>query len=108
MSEAERQFISTSIVLDKPYLGARWVIFSAPQRYLPRMACCYCIFVGGNLLYVGQTANLRARISGHKASGRFPEEFLIKARFGEKYGDWAMREMRLIRRLRPPMNLRVI
>src|ERR1700687_4512111 len=28
----------------------------------------------------------------------------IKVRFGTRYGDWAMREARLINRLQPPLN----
>ena len=31
-------------------------------------------------------------------------QVVIKANFGTRYGDWAMRELRLIRRLSPEFN----
>jgi excinuclease UvrABC nuclease subunit len=90
------------------YLGQTWVRFDAPfAGYLPEYSCCYCIFSGnGELLYVGQTLNLKARFYSHRASKSFPDDAYIKIRCGDKYGDWAMREARLIRRLRPPLNAR--
>lgn len=90
------------------YLGETWVRFEKPfSGYLPNYACCYCIFSADEtLLYVGQTLNLKTRFYQHKASGAFPKDAYIKIRCGDKYGDWAMREARLIRRLRPSLNVR--
>lgn len=90
------------------YAGTRWIAFSRPfTESLPQVACCYCVFgADGQVLYIGQTLNLRNRFYKHRLSGLFQSDVRIKIRCGEKYGNWAMREARLIRRLRPPLNLR--
>lgn len=77
--------------------------------HLPSLPCCYVIFsAAGSVLYVGQTTNLRNRFRTHRQGKAFPAGSYFKARFGERYGDWAMRELRLIKRLRPPMNSRIV
>lgn len=89
------------------YLGVRWVRFAAfgETGSLPPFPCCYVVFTAqGELLYVGQTLNLRTRFSAHRSAGVFPSDAYLKVRFGTRYGDWAMRETRLIYRLKPPMN----
>lgn len=92
------------------YHGVRWITFDEPfirRARLPRVPCCYVIYApDGKLLYVGQTFNVRARFAAHRREGLFPKDGYIKIRCGEHYGDWLMREARLIRRLRPPMNAR--
>lgn len=90
------------------YLGETWVRFDKPfTGYLPEYACCYCVYgPDDSLLYVGQTLNLKSRFYSHRASKAFPKDAYIKIRCGDKYGDWAMREVRLIRRLKPPLNQR--
>ncbi len=96
-------------LISRPYLGLRWIHFTTPENgSLPPYPCCYCIYVGGALAYIGQTNNLRERILYHRAKRKFPTGFTLKARFGERCGDWAMRELRLIRRLRPKMNALVL
>ena len=98
-----------SIQVDRPYFGVRWVKFPSPfSSRLPNLPCCYCVFVFFVLLYIGQTVNLSARFARHRVEKTFTDSAIAKVRFGEKYGDWAMREMRLIRKLQPPMNLRVV
>lgn len=77
--------------------------------------CCYVVFSGPDVLYVGQTLNLKKRMrqhgfrTGHDGMARTPwgnfPDVHIKANFGLKYGDWAMREARLIRRLQPRYNM---
>jgi len=88
------------------YVGVRWVSFAAfGEHRLPPYPCCYVVYsADGALLYVGQTLNLRDRFSAHKTAGSFSPDARLKVRFGTRYGDWAMREARLIYRLRPPMN----
>ncbi|MGS0573485.1 GIY-YIG nuclease family protein [Xanthomonas oryzae pv. oryzicola] len=94
-------------LIRNPYLGTRWVRFGAGAS-LPPLPCCYVVYQGSELLYIGQTNNLRERFGYHAGHARFPTGFRLKVRFGERYGDWAMRELRLIRRIRPPMNSRVV
>ena len=76
------------------------------------------IYLDGKLSYVGQTNNLRNRVNqyqfmwGYGSSlftpwGQF-SSIVMKVRFGEKLGDWAMREVRLISKLQPRLNRRGI
>lgn len=89
------------------YRGVRWVRFT-DLNMLPPFPGCYVVYSPeGHLLYVGQSQNLRSRFSAHKSNGSFPKGFTLKVRFGDRFGDWAMREARLIYRLRPPLNARV-
>lgn len=87
---------------------------------LPRVACCYVIYFNGELCYIGSTNNLRNRFSGHAfrhgyaknfytpwGMFKFPFEFRIKYSESRRYGDWLMREARLIRRLQPVYNTRL-
>lgn len=75
--------------------------------------CCYAIYLDGRLSYVGQTQNLRTRLKGYNFHrvcrsiqtpwGRY-KSVVIKYRSSVRYGDWAMVELRLIRRLQPQFN----
>jgi len=100
MSDTYTKLFSTSTRLSRPYFGARWVRFGFGSS-LPPLPCCYCVYVDGQLVYIGQTNNLRERVAYHAGHCKFPAGFGLKARFGDRYGDWAMRELRLIRRLSP-------
>lgn len=93
-----------------------WVKFDGcwPEE-APLQPCCYAIYFDGVLGYVGQTSNLRKRLYAHKIGmARYSEGVMsvwggfdnitIKAHFGRRYGDWAMREVRLIKRLQPRFN----
>ena len=84
---------------------------------LPRVSCCYVIYLDGQLKYIGSTNDLRNRFSGHAFRygygrnihtpwGTFPDDikFIIKYKPSKKYGDWLMIEARLIRKLRPEYN----
>ena len=84
---------------------------------IPKEPACYAILVSGRVVYVGQTSNLQARFRGHRFRiekgmmilpwGSFPQHLVTaKARFGRRYGDWAMRELRLIMRLQPHFNVK--
>jgi len=71
--------------------------------------CCYAIYFDGSLIYVGQTENLKGRLSAHRTKGalrgRDLDKITIKAKLGRRYGDWAMTEARLIKRLKPLLNV---
>jgi hypothetical protein len=80
----------------------------------------YVIFGDGVVQYVGSSKNIRQRLAGRipRTVYETPEqtqlpvrtiwgvfrEFEIRIRYSTKYGDWLMRELRLIRRLKPLQN----
>lgn len=78
-------------------------------------AACYVVFGDGRLIYIGSTINMQSRFHQHNIVfaryshsvdtpwGRF-RDVTIKYRPSMKYGDWAMIELRLIRRLQPTGN----
>lgn len=79
---------------------------------------CYVVIASGVVQYVGSSNNVRRRMDAHGTFrwlhgagvetpwGIFTSvHFIIKVRYSTKYGDWAMRELRLIRRLRPLLNV---
>ena len=74
----------------------------------------YAIYVEGDLSYIGQSIDIAKRLSGHvnfarysdwieTPWGRFKDVF-VKVSYSKKYGDWAMRELRLIKSIRPKFN----
>jgi hypothetical protein len=81
------------------------------------LPACYVIYFDGRIVYFGQTNNLSKWLTaGHgfrmsTASNStvtkwvIPRSVKVKAHFGVKFGDWAMRELRLIRQLRPEFNI---
>lgn len=90
-----------------PYLGVRWYSFDPWVRGPVAAPACYVIQVDGTTVYVGQTSNLRLRMSQHRAGllkTLDRSKVTVKANHGRRYGDWAARELRLIRRLRPRLN----
>lgn len=77
----------------------------------------YAIYFDGDLVYIGSSNNIRNRFSGHAfryGYGRniytpwqdLPDSVVIsmKYRMTKKLGEWAMREIRLISKLRPFFN----
>lgn len=97
----------------------KWMVCWCPYRprEMPPVPACYVIQIDGKTIYVGQTLNLRARFYSHRikpigdgyktAWGHVIGDFLgLKVKLGSKYGDWAMREARLVNRLMPMFNLR--
>jgi excinuclease UvrABC nuclease subunit len=98
---------------------SRWHDFDPESVDLPQVPACYAIYVDGEVSYVGQTDNLAKRMSGH---GIQPARYSAltetpwgafrnvrgKYRVSQRYGDWAMVELRLLRRLRPRFNRRHI
>lgn len=84
---------------------------------LPSKPCVYAVYFDDVLVYVGQSNSLSNRFSGHAFRFGYgknihtPWEDLpqktridIKAKFSERLGDWAMWEIRLIRKLKPIYN----
>lgn len=90
-----------------PWSGSKWVRFSRRDRIPPGFPGCYVIYADGELVYIGQAVNVRQRLAGHgyllntTLAGK---ETSFAVRFGERAGDWSMREYRLLTRLRPSQN----
>lgn len=87
--------------------------------HMPAVPACYVLTLDGRAVYVGQTMNLRTRFYSHgiktNGSGRFLTrwgelhgDLRLKVKFGQRYGDWCMREARLIDRLKPSLNQRLV
>lgn len=82
---------------------------------LPRVPACYVITVGDGRMYVGSCLNLRKRFVQHKIRHTYFNTWITKwgtfnslsLRFRpcRHYGEWLMVEARLIRRLRPALNI---
>lgn len=80
----------------------------------PTTGGCYAVYLDGQLSYVGCAQNLRARLSTYRfregyGGGWFTpwgqcRSVRVKVRSSHRFGDWAMHEIRLIRRLRPMLN----
>lgn len=88
-----------------------------PTEYwkLPAIPAVYAVRVQGRVVYVGQTINLFRRFNAYQMRPAWGEgtltpwghakgEVVVKFSPSRRYGDWAMRELRLIRRLRPIWN----
>ncbi len=84
---------------------------------LPHRAGVYAVFVGGELVYVGQSNDLCVRFRGHNIRCGFDANIklpwcdvpwatpvYVKVKFSRVLGDWAMWEIRLITRLKPRFN----
>lgn len=77
------------------------------------LSCCYAFYFDGKLGYVGQTISLKRRLRSYRIRysgsvivtpwGKF-SRVILKVRPSVKFGDWAMVELRLIKRLQPPYN----
>ena len=100
---------------------SKWVRFDLypkdRKNPLPSRPCVYAVYFDDQLVYVGQTNRLSNRFSEHKFRYGYARDiitpwvdladstrFHLKVKFSEKYGDWAMWEIRLIRRLQPIYN----
>lgn len=85
----------------------RWyaATFEMPAPSIP---ACYVFILRGKVVYVGSTNDLSARLRAHRNRKRptpwVMNDILVKYRPSKKWGDWAMLELRLIRRLRPIGN----
>jgi excinuclease UvrABC nuclease subunit len=101
-------------------MSRRWISFNDDQQQdIPGVPGCYVIYLDGALTYIGQSCNVRDRIRSHGIRGFRYSAWIktpwgnarnvrIKVRPSSRYGDWAMIELRLIKRLRPAGNRRGI
>lgn len=99
---------------------SRWQQFDVmgrEARSIPSEAGVYVIYIGGRLVYVGQSVNVRSRIAGHRFRYGYGRNIhtpwmevadttpvTVKVKRSRRLGDWAMWEIRLIARLRPECN----
>lgn len=99
-----------------PASRSTWVT-ADPTIYwdLPAVPAVYALVLDGRVMYVGQSTNLFRRFNAYRMRlaysdgtltpwGQVPGELVLKYSPSRRYGDWAMRELRLIRRLRPAWN----
>lgn len=84
---------------------------------LPITPAVYAIYFDDDLVYIGSSNNIRNRFSGHAFRYGYAKNIVtpwqelpisvvitMKYRTVKKIGEWAMREIRLITRLRPFFN----
>ena len=98
-----------------------WRTICPAKESPPARPGVYAIFVGGTVVYVGSSLNMKARFVGHRFRygyarniitpwGDFPDDgassVTCKFRVSRRLGDWLMWEFRLIRRLQPMFNIR--
>lgn len=104
-----------------PRPSSRWIPFRLDEtRKLPNCAACYVMrmegWSGNCYLYVGSTERLNDRFRAHRIVPSYGNDYLtpwgscrnisFKYKASVRYGDWAMIELRLIRRLKPTLNAR--
>lgn len=95
---------------------SKWICYSKVEHFefFRKEPGVYCIYVDGKLFYIGQSQSILKRTAKHrfrphsfygeKSAWRNAKTVMVKVRYTEKFGDWAMREIRLINRLRPIGN----
>ena len=107
--------------------GSRWEEFDPTDpRTIKASAGCYVIYFGDQIVYVGQSENVKRRISGYRCVNRCGEDDPFdgytsspwgdahwrdgglrgKVRYAARFGEQLMTEARLIYRIRPPFNRR--
>lgn len=105
------------------WMPGKWVEFDPtcfpafPVSDVPNLPAVYVIMLDSVAVYVGQSHYLRERINRHGIRrgyaknyhtpwASFPDtcKLTAKAKLSVRYGDWAMWELRLIRRLKPRFN----
>ena len=95
--------------------GSRWVRLSKVEaHHIPELSACYVVFSGKKVLYVGSATKLYSRLVhghrildgtiGYRKDACNPKKITVAYRPSVKLGDWAMVEIRLIKRLKPSLN----
>ena len=99
-------------------LNSRWVsCIPGDRNSIPNQPGVYVIYIDDSIAYVGSSTTLRNRLKSYRfkvvntykgvASTPFGRGVaLIKYSTSRKLGEWLMREVRLINRLKPPHNVR--
>jgi excinuclease UvrABC nuclease subunit len=77
---------------------------ATPRYILPDKPAVYAIYDCTRLIYIGSTRSLYNRFYSHKKTLMGLNYAHIKYSTSKKYGDWLMREVRLIDRLQPEGN----
>jgi hypothetical protein len=98
----------------------RWRAYEVCEGWrsnLHEWASVYVVYLDGQLVYIGQTMNLFQRMFAHGirlVGGQVitpwgtGKECVVKVSPFRRYGDWLMREARLIRRLQPRGNCKLV
>jgi excinuclease UvrABC nuclease subunit len=95
-----------------------WERHDWPRWKLPHCAGVYAVYIDGQLVYIGQSSDIANRIANHRFrfgyrknvilpwNGDVPDtsKISLKIKRSKRFGDWAMWELRLIRRLKPIYN----
>lgn len=96
-------------------------IFPKKPQALPKFAGVYVVFLNDQLSYIGSSIDVAKRFNNYGfrsrdgvarySQPRFPwapvsetTRISVKVKRSKRFGDWAMREIRLIDRLRPRFN----
>lgn len=92
-------------------LAVRWVKYNPLEDRIESGPGCYVFYLDGQLTYIGQSADVKKRIASYRLRYGYNNCVLtpwgdaftvhVKIRYSLRYGDWAMRELRLIKRLQP-------
>lgn len=103
----------------KPIPLGRWMI--RPNNFgLPTLPGVYVLYVDHEPVYVGSAVDVQRRLHEHGVRYGYAKgsihtrtwgaisgsAYHWKVKLSVRYGDWAMQELRLIRRLRPRLNAR--
>lgn len=99
--------------------GSNWKTqtYDRFRKCFPNVSACYAFYCDGQLVYVGSSLHLRNRMIEHRVVRNgdrwetpwgFFKSVIVKFRPSIKYGDWAMVELRLLRRLKPIGNTMAI
>jgi len=84
---------------------------------IPLVSCVYAFYFNGELVYIGSTINLKARLISYRFRIQFGKlmtkwgifdidtKVIVKYRVSVKYAEWLMVEARLIKRLQPKYNI---
>jgi excinuclease UvrABC nuclease subunit len=98
------------------WMGSKWVKYDFDHSfpYISRHPGVYVIYGDGKIIYIGQSFDVKSRITNHKIRCGFSNNIFtpwgfyrdikIKVKYAAKYGDWAMNELRLIKKIKPPFN----
>jgi excinuclease UvrABC nuclease subunit len=103
------------------YRGSWFKIDPFNVMTAPALAGVYVLLIDGKVVYVGQSTDLRSRLRSYRIRhgygrgfhckwGAYPsaDALTIKVKISQRHGDWAMWELRLIHRLRPELNQRML